>query len=77
MESFPPTFMIDLFLLESVVSRINIFVLQGMCHMKLQENRNALFSFEKALQVYPGLKDVRKYLGLLKRRNDERQGGAS
>lgn len=49
--------------------------MQGYCHMKLHEYRPAVSSFEKALQIHPGLEGVRKYIEILKAGADQQEGG--
>ena len=41
--------------------------------MKLHEYRPAVSSFEKALQVHPGLNEVRQYLGILKKGAEQQE----
>ena len=49
--------------------------LQGMCHMKLRDYKNAASSFQRALSIHPGLSEIRGYVKILERGAEEQEKG--
>ena len=47
---------------------------QGFCHLKLRQHRPAMDCFNKALDIHPGLDEIRKFSKILQH-NAEKDGG--